>query len=577
MTAKAEIEEKRGQARWQGLAASPAAAGSGLSRARSMVSAVSLSSPLGEWRARLPFLSLPAIVLGGWMIVIRRYDGLYGQDPYAYLSYAVGPLRQALLHGTPLTSSFLPLGYPLLAALASFATGANAAAGQVVSGLAAVLALGLTYLLARDGLCVAGVDSKDARTTGILASLMLSASGYFVRFAVTDMSDMTALACTLLSAWTLVRWLEARRSDWNLSWLVVSSGSMAYAIVSWWGDGVLAIVWVTVALPALLHISWRTRIQSAIAGVLPATLIVGVQLFFAFTVPADGVRPAAFLGNLSLQGDSWSVLNLFRHSFHNSDGLLQYSIPNVLFYVSEPFRTDFFTPLFVLPVVLAGIELTRRAWFQSKTGSSERYRASRGKGENAAIFLIAGWPLALLLFDSGLPWQDPRWVLASAPPIAILAGLGCVRLRAHLHGLYRAFSMVAIGLGILAISVGSVRGLAVVASAQAGEVSTINWVRAEVPATSTLLTFEITPGIQFRTHLHAVELYGLSPAGVDRYVSARSPVYLFLNVNHMATQWATMDPARDYRHLLDTGRLRLIGSRGGYTLFVVRTTSQQGR
>ncbi|MEZ4768398.1 MAG: hypothetical protein R2844_08225 [Caldilineales bacterium] len=40
-------------------------------------------------------LALPVLVVGA--AVLRRFDGLYGQDPFAYYDYAVGPLRAAIL------------------------------------------------------------------------------------------------------------------------------------------------------------------------------------------------------------------------------------------------------------------------------------------------------------------------------------------------------------------------------------------------------------------------------------------------------------------------------------------------
>ena len=56
-------------------------------------------------------LGLPILLVG--MAVLPRFDGLYGQDPFAYYDYATGPLRSALL-ALQLPPPFTwPPGYPL--------------------------------------------------------------------------------------------------------------------------------------------------------------------------------------------------------------------------------------------------------------------------------------------------------------------------------------------------------------------------------------------------------------------------------------------------------------------------------
>ena len=33
------------------------------------------------------------------LVTTHRFDGLYGQDAFGYVNYALGPLRDAFLHG----------------------------------------------------------------------------------------------------------------------------------------------------------------------------------------------------------------------------------------------------------------------------------------------------------------------------------------------------------------------------------------------------------------------------------------------------------------------------------------------
>ena len=83
----------------------------------------SLSTPVRFSSRRMQgalilLLALPILLVG--VAVLPRFDGLYGQDPFAYYDYATGPLRSALL-ALQLPPPFTwPPGYPLLVALASF-------------------------------------------------------------------------------------------------------------------------------------------------------------------------------------------------------------------------------------------------------------------------------------------------------------------------------------------------------------------------------------------------------------------------------------------------------------------------
>src|SRR5579863_5330207 len=73
-------------------------------------------------------LGLVLAVPAGGLAVRHGFDGLYGQDAYAYFDYGAISVRQSLSTVAPLQPFFWPPGYPLLVALASFAVGPTALA-----------------------------------------------------------------------------------------------------------------------------------------------------------------------------------------------------------------------------------------------------------------------------------------------------------------------------------------------------------------------------------------------------------------------------------------------------------------
>jgi len=67
----------------------------------------------------LPLLGLLLALPAGVIAAVRGFDGLYGQDAYAYFDYGAVSVRQSILHLAPLEAFYWPPGYPLLVALAS--------------------------------------------------------------------------------------------------------------------------------------------------------------------------------------------------------------------------------------------------------------------------------------------------------------------------------------------------------------------------------------------------------------------------------------------------------------------------
>ena len=67
---------------------------------------------------------MPSLLIG----MLHGFDGLYGQDSFAYVDYALGPLTDSLRRLDLPPDFYWPLGYPLLVSLLALATGLGAQA-----------------------------------------------------------------------------------------------------------------------------------------------------------------------------------------------------------------------------------------------------------------------------------------------------------------------------------------------------------------------------------------------------------------------------------------------------------------
>lgn len=498
------------------------------------------------WPVLLP---LPAMLMAAWVMIDWKFNGLYGQDPFAYYDFGVGPLRRFLLDGVTLPAMFWPLGYPFLITLASLLLGPVTAAGQVVNLAASAGAVALTYLLGRDLLLSAGAERRVARWAGAVGALLLGMSGRLLESSVLIMADSVALVTALLSAWALVRWSRCREAGRSGAlWLALMSAALAWSVVTRWGQGVLLPAWLAAALPALRMN--RDHLRRSLAwAVLPAAAVLGAQVWLMLTVrPDPTLSPVPFAGDLGLVngGSGWSILHLFQHDFMTPDGVLRYPWPNALFYASGPFLPQYVTPLF-LPLVVLGLAAAAAAY-------------------RRALLLLATWPAFLLVFDAGLAEQNPRFILVALPPITILAGLGTAVLCERLLPRGRLVAGALLAAGLLLVATTGLNEVGALNRARNADLRVAGWTAARVPARAAVLSFGITLTLQHATALRVLDLSVLSKADLARLAATEHPLYLLVQEGAMNGQFAARPPGINYRSLRKTPGLIRLGTLHGYTL-----------
>ena len=86
--------------------------------------------PLAAARLALGLLVLVPVVAIVWW---HGFAGLYGQDAFGYANYALGPLRDALVHLDLPPAWPQPPGYPIVVSAVSLPAGPDGRIGLVVS------------------------------------------------------------------------------------------------------------------------------------------------------------------------------------------------------------------------------------------------------------------------------------------------------------------------------------------------------------------------------------------------------------------------------------------------------------
>lgn len=478
-----------------------------------------------------------ALLLGGLAILaalaaraLWPFDGLYGQDAFAYFRYARA-LWPWLLHGDPLPIYYWPAGYPILVALVMPLSGWSSAAGQIVGVAAAASAAGLTFLLCRELL----PDAPGGRSAALVAGLIVALSGAALRAGLVVMADAAALACCAAALWALARYLNTGRARW----LAGSALALGWAIITRWECGLLALPMLAGALAA-----WRSGRRPLVLAHWLAAAAVGALVVVPQVIVsgATGADPAQHQWVVA-----WNIASAWHRTFTTVDGTQHYALPVAAFYLAQMAWPSFLAPPLALFCPAGALWLARRrSW--------------------PALALLAGWPLALWIFLSGIPYENSRFVLPALPALAGLAGLGFGWAAARGARIRR---LLAIGL-VAALAAGLAWGARdyrkLVAYAD-DQLALVDWVRARLPADATLITFGATLTLQHYTGADVRELYYLDPPDLDAISRAGRPTFLLLDVGGTESQWAGLRPQIDYHHLLDQPGLEPIGERPPYTLF----------
>jgi 4-amino-4-deoxy-L-arabinose transferase-like glycosyltransferase len=486
---------------------------------------------------RFAWLALVVALPAGGLAAWRGFDGLYGQDAYAYFDYATTSVRHSMLNLAPLQAFFWPPGYPLLVAATSLITGPTPLAGQLVSLATGALVPLLTALLAYE------LWPEQPRVA-VLAGLSAALSGQLWQSSIVVMADTTGLALATASAFCLVKYAKSG----SLAWLVLASAALACAMLARWIYGLVALPFGVYAALSLARAKpKRALVHACVALVTGAALLLPILAPGLLGLLTDPQRPAAFAGNLQVY--SWSPLNAFRRDFMTADGHLAYNVPNGVYYAIAPANLAFFGPLIAL-WLLVGAWAAWRTW------------------PRATLTLLIGWAAIVYAFHAGAPWQNFRFTLAYLPPLAIMAATGVVWAVDHLRDRRLTAAVSAcVALGLVASAGAGLRLVDGFVDRKDADLSLARWVQAQVPSTGELLTFGITLTVRHYTNVPTLDLFDITPTDVASLVATARPTYVLVDPASIEGQWLGQAPATNFLELRNWPGLEPLGAQGSYTLY----------
>jgi 4-amino-4-deoxy-L-arabinose transferase-like glycosyltransferase len=512
----------------------------------------------GTPRRRSPGIPFPAAALALGLVValpamlllaVFRFDGLYGQDSFSYVDYALGPLRAALLALQPPPPFTWPPGYPLVVAAASVVAGPSAWVGVAVSLLAGALVPVLVALLAHRLVAIIDPSATDRPRVAVplLAGLVAATAGQLWQSSVVSMSDTLGAASVTAAAWAVCSYAATGR----LPWLAGAAVAAALAIQVRWIHGLAVLPLALVAVVAVIHrprgAAVRHVVVAAAVGLVVAVPTLGPMLGAA-------VRGGDLPFSVNFEVFEWRPENALRSSFETADGRLDYGLPSGLFYLLQPIQPYWFAALGVLAIPGA-------------------VRAVRSRAV-VAIGTLVAWPAIELGFLAGGAYQNTRFFLAAMPPVAILIALGAGevwRVTAPLRR--RRDGPLGGRIAALAITLCLVinAGLATIFTArfiarQAADQAAIRSLAAMVPVDATFVSLGATPSLRHAGRADVVELYDLDEAEVAVLGDAGSAAFVLVDLDAIHRQWADLPAGRALVELERSGTITVMATAGVWTL-----------
>ncbi|HYI21517.1 MAG TPA: hypothetical protein VEX62_02675 [Candidatus Limnocylindrales bacterium] len=484
---------------------------------------------------RVPFpvvaaaLGLVVLVPAALIAAIHGFDGLYGQDSFGYVDYALGPAVESLRSFQALPDFHWPVGYPFAVALVAMATGLEKQAGQLVSVLAGAAVPVLVAFLAREMIPL-DQAGRARWAVPILAGLVVAVAGQLWQSSLVAMSDTTALALATLGAWAACRYARSG----SLPWILLACAAAALAIEVRLIYAVVGAPIAFVVARSLVH-GWRLDPRRAAAHAIAAAVLAVVLV-----APALGE-----IGDAS-NSQSWNPAFAAQSVVETLDGRLTYELPMSAFYLLQPVQTYWFSLLAVL--ALPGIAAIVR------------------RRDPIQIALLIAWPALVLVFLAGNPYQNTRYFLAAAPPVAILISLGTLVVWRFLKTPITVLVVVA------ALVLGAFNAsnftYAFVERVSRNSAS-IRALAAHVPPDARLITLGATAQLRHDRIPNVIELASLDQQATAQLLADGRPTYLLIDRASIAGQWTTRAPAAIVASIEAAPGLREVDVSGIWTLYEV--------
>lgn len=313
-------------------------------------------------------------------IVVRfgfNFNGLYGQDAYAYLLHT-REWKAFFLGGDQPGTFFWPPNYSIVSALLALVVKTEFYSLQLISVFSMVGLAGVLNAWFKQAF-----KQASALIRVSFVSLAFLFSPYLFRLGMQSMSDMLAMFLLTASFYYLWKFQNDRETKHMLLWAGVSGLALTTRYPA-----------IIVLLPSMIFVAYTLVVNKQIKQLMLGLTAGLIPVAFAaiWKLSSGGVADAI----QSVILNDWSVQNFFKTEFQRPDTNSSFLLPNILFNLS----------VFVHPgTLIYGIILLPLTF--------KNFR----KDAFQSLLLVS--ILIYVIFLSGIPFQNSR-VLVFAYPLVVM-------------------------------------------------------------------------------------------------------------------------------------------------------------
>ena len=400
-------------------------------------------------------------------------------------------------------------GYPLAAAVLRWLVPDAMLALQMVSWLSA----GLALWFFNQNLRLLSPGAR-AESRAVFTVLALALAPYFVRAGLTSMSDALGLALALGAFWLGLRVLyKGRTQDATVAVIL-----MAWAVTTRFG---LAALLAPLAVAMLLML-WRYRNLRGIVAIFVAGVLALLPHFWL----KNGVVIHPTQHSMV---QHWSLLNLFRSTFSNENGIAHYLLPNIL-YLFYPLCHPGFCLL--LPGLL---------FLAKKTDIILRSKK-----------VLIACIVCYLLLLGGLPHQNLRFLLPAYALLLLLFFPAWDRMFAYGFYFFKRLTWFILAVTLTVQIIAMLKIMAPILARHRLEVETAEAIRPMLPQNATVYAFDLD--IALRSYLPDVQWKNMWE---QRYDDFPSGSYVLFNEPLLRPQWEGRNPILNWDDMNERHRLEL--------------------
>jgi len=481
-------------------------------------------------------LFILAFVFRVLLLVIFKFDGLYGQDAYGYLEYTKR-FYVSLSDFTIPPSFYWPIGFSLFTSVFTvFTTGNVWLAGLLVSLNSGSLCAGFVYLLAYE--LFISFDEQQRKKISLYAGLITAFIPLLVKSSIVLMSDALALMFAAWSMWQLVKYTN----ELKLKHLIFSAITLSLAVMTRYGYALLVV-------PVLTYIIYTAVKNKTKAVGLTRDIFISTSLGIIIFIPQlyyifqNGIQNFHTEGGVGIWPAMWSPLNFFRKDFTTFDGTMHYRIWNALYNLSPVFH----------PYYLAAFGFTF---------ISGAYLLLKNKIYKITVFSLS-WFLVYYLFFSGGAYQALRFLISFMPVMIIISAFGLAELK-----IKESFKKLFLYFGLTVFTAFIFYHMSVFTVQKNKELEMVNWVNANIPISSKIFAFDITLAINHYTEIKADEFFNNKEDELKNKIeSSSNDIYFILPVEVIKTQWKGLQMEKKYNFIANNYPLQNIGKVNKFTIF----------